>query len=185
MNQPQVYTCPLSLEPPSHLPPHPNSSRLSYSSGLSSLSHTANSHWLSVLHMVEYMILSMILSQFVPPSPSHTVSTSLFSMSASPLLKHLFFSARNLTDLCRPWGWQCAHFKTDLLNADVTSLPRLCPCSGLCVLEFTLYLPLSCALAEAGILCGYKTTLAFVKRQQILGRVQCGKSRLVRKSLIL
>ena len=51
MNQPQVYLCPLPLEPPS--PPHP--SRLLQRPGLNSLSHTANSHWLSILHMVMYM----------------------------------------------------------------------------------------------------------------------------------
>ena len=36
--------------------------------------------------------VSMLLSQFVPPSPSHTASTSLFSMSSSPLLPCRFFS---------------------------------------------------------------------------------------------
>ena len=30
--------------------------------------------------------VSMLLSQFIPPSPSPTISTSLFSRSASPLL---------------------------------------------------------------------------------------------------
>ena len=50
MNQPQVYLCPLSLQPLSH------SSRLLQSTGLSSLSHTANSHWLSMLHMVMYSL---------------------------------------------------------------------------------------------------------------------------------
>ena len=36
------------------LPTHP--SKLSQSSGLSSLSHTANSHWLSILYMAVYKI---------------------------------------------------------------------------------------------------------------------------------
>ena len=50
MNQPWVEICPLSLEPPS--PSHP--SRLLQSPSWSSLSHVANSHWLSILHMVMY-----------------------------------------------------------------------------------------------------------------------------------
>ena len=45
----------------------------------------ANSHLRSVLHIVIYM-LPLLFSQFIPPSPSPTVSTSLSSMSASPLL---------------------------------------------------------------------------------------------------
>ena len=32
--------------------------------------------------------VSILLSQFIPPSPSPTVSTSLFSMSVSPLLPY-------------------------------------------------------------------------------------------------
>ena len=47
MNQSQVYIYPLPFEPPS--PSHP--SRL-IQSCLRFLSHTANSHWLSILHMV-------------------------------------------------------------------------------------------------------------------------------------
>ena len=61
-----------SLPPPTPSQP----SRLLQSHGLSSLSHTANSHWLCILHMVMYV--SVVLSQFVPPSPSPTVTTSLF-----------------------------------------------------------------------------------------------------------
>ena len=53
MNQP----CPPPLEHPSHLSPpipsHP--SRLSQNMGLSSLSHTAHSHWKSILYMVIYV----------------------------------------------------------------------------------------------------------------------------------
>ena len=111
---------------PSHL------FRLSLSTRLSSLHHTANSHWLFILHpwrrewqptavflpgeshgqrsLGDYspkgrkaldtteqsaqqiyfpygtVYVSRLLSPFVPPSPSPTVFTSLFSMSASPLL---------------------------------------------------------------------------------------------------
>ena len=38
-------------EPPSHLPPQPTPSRLIQSPCLSFLSHTANSCWLSILHI--------------------------------------------------------------------------------------------------------------------------------------
>ena len=61
-----------------------NPFRLSQSTGLSSLQHTASSQWLSVLYMVMYMF--QCYSQSVPPSPCPTVSTCLFSMSASLLL---------------------------------------------------------------------------------------------------
>ena len=55
-------------------PSHP--SRLSHSTGLSSRPHTVNSHWLSILHMVIYIVyVSRLLSQFVPPSSCPTVST--------------------------------------------------------------------------------------------------------------
>ena len=70
-----------SLPPPT--PSHP--SRLSQSMALSSLSHTASSHWLSVLHMVVTMFL-ILLSPFVHLYPYTPVVTSLFSIFASPLL---------------------------------------------------------------------------------------------------
>ena len=73
----------LSLPPPL-FPSHP--SRWLQSPGLSSLSHTANSHWLSILHMVTEV--SMLLSPYIPHSPTCRLSVSvcLFSMSVSPLL---------------------------------------------------------------------------------------------------
>ena len=40
MKQPQVYTCPLSLEPPCHLPPHPTPLGCHRAPDLRSLSHT-------------------------------------------------------------------------------------------------------------------------------------------------
>ena len=55
MNQPQVYICSLPLEPPLPLPPYPTPLGGDRALGLSSQHHTANSHWLSVLHMVMYM----------------------------------------------------------------------------------------------------------------------------------
>ena len=55
MNQPKVYICPLPLKPPSHLPPPLLHPRLSQSTHLGFLHHTANSHQLSPLYMVMYM----------------------------------------------------------------------------------------------------------------------------------
>ena len=54
--------------------PHPPS-RLSRSTGLGSLCHTENSPAVSFTY--GKVCVFMLLSQFVPPSPSHTVSTSL------------------------------------------------------------------------------------------------------------
>ena len=48
-----------------------------------SVSHR-NSHWLSMLPMVTYIFPCYFLS--IPPSSFHTVFTSVFSMSVSPLL---------------------------------------------------------------------------------------------------
>ena len=52
MNQPYVYICPFPLESPSHLPPHSTPRDYQRAPDLHSLlAHSANSHWLSVLHM--------------------------------------------------------------------------------------------------------------------------------------
>ena len=61
-----------SLLPPT--PFHP--SRLSQSPGFSSLSHTANFHWLSILHMVVYV--SMLPSHLLHPHPSSFFLFCLF-----------------------------------------------------------------------------------------------------------
>ena len=50
-------------------------------------SHTTSLHWLCFAYFTYGNVyISELLSQFVPPSPSPTVSTSLFSMTTSPLL---------------------------------------------------------------------------------------------------
>ena len=70
--------------PPISTASHP--SRLSQSPSLSSLSHTANSHWLSILHMLVYMFSCYCLHatlSILPPSPS--CSRPLVS---SPLRAH-------------------------------------------------------------------------------------------------
>ena len=87
----------LSMCPPTGTrlpPPYPSHpSRLSQSHSLNSLSHTANSHWLSILHMVMYV--SILLSPYVPPSPSFPhpshVLKSLPFMNCSMLHLHGVF----------------------------------------------------------------------------------------------
>ena len=94
-----VYICPLPVKPsPTPTP------RLSQSPGLSSLSHTVNSHWLSILHMVMYV--SMLLSS-IHPTLSFlplTVSMSLLSMSVSPL-KVKVLAAQSFPILCSPMDY--------------------------------------------------------------------------------
>ena len=61
-----------------------NPSRLLLSPGFSSLCHTANSHWLSILHMVIYV--SMWLSPCISPSlssPSSCVHMFTFNVCVS------------------------------------------------------------------------------------------------------
>ena len=82
MNQPWVY---IFLSLLNFLPTPSDPSRLSQSPCLSSMSYMANSHWLSILHMVIYV--SMLLFLFVPPSPSSLPPLyPLCSVSASPFL---------------------------------------------------------------------------------------------------
>ena len=64
---------PFSLEPLSHLPPHPTPLDCHRAPDLSSLHHTANLHWLSNFTYGNVCV-SMLVCQFIPPSPSPTVS---------------------------------------------------------------------------------------------------------------
>ena len=71
MNQPQVHVCPLPLEPPSHLPPHPTPLGCHRVLGFSSLLYTVNSHWPSISHMVMRLFPSYSLHSFhllLPPN---------------------------------------------------------------------------------------------------------------------
>ena len=70
-----MFIYPLPLEPPSHLPPHPTPLGCHRALDLGSLHHTGNSHWQSILHMVNVYV-SMLPSQIIPPSPYPTVSKS-------------------------------------------------------------------------------------------------------------
>ena len=77
MNQLYVYTYPLSLGPPSHLLPS-LSSRLSQS--------TEPSLLLAICCICDSVYISMLLSQFFPPSPSPAASKCPFSTSVSLFL---------------------------------------------------------------------------------------------------
>ena len=78
----------IHMSPPSYKslpllsPSYP--SRLSRSPGLSSLSQTPNSHWLSILHIVVYTFPRYSLHSSHPLLPPHPISISLFSKSESP-----------------------------------------------------------------------------------------------------
>ena len=80
-----VHLSPLSWI--SLLPPaHSHLSRLLQSPRLSSLSHTANSHWYQLTYVSVYAF--MLFSPFISPSPSSppALPINLFSMSLPPLL---------------------------------------------------------------------------------------------------
>ena len=51
----------LPFEPPSYLPLHPTPLGCHRAPDLGFLHHTANSHWLSILHMVIYMFQCLIV----------------------------------------------------------------------------------------------------------------------------
>ena len=82
MNQPRVYIYPLPFGTPSSS--HP--SRLIQSPGLSFLSHTANTRWLSIFHVT--LCLHLTLSSPLP------LSIILFSY---------FFFKRLISRLLHPW----------------------------------------------------------------------------------
>ena len=80
-----IYACPLPLKPPFKLLPYPTPLGHHRALDLSSLHHTVNSHWLSNF-TYSNVFVSVLLSQFIPTSPSLPGSTNLYSMSISPLL---------------------------------------------------------------------------------------------------
>ena len=82
------------LEPSSHFPLHPTAPGCHRTGGLSSLCHTANSYWLSILHMAIYMFqwYSPNLSHpLLPPPPSQVCSLcqAVGFFTAEPPLGHL------------------------------------------------------------------------------------------------
>ena len=83
-----IYICSLLLEPPSHLSPHPTPLGR-YQAPIWVLRHIANSHWLSILHMVINVSFPVTLSIRLTLSSPLPVSISLFSMSVSPQVDSL------------------------------------------------------------------------------------------------
>ena len=79
-----MYIYSLLFEPACPFPSH--TSRSLQNARLGSLCYTAASHYLSILLKLDRVYISMLLSQFVLPSPSPIVSTSPFSMSVLPFL---------------------------------------------------------------------------------------------------
>ena len=75
----------LSMNFPFTSHPHPTPLGCHRALDLSAMNHTANSHWLSTLHMV--MHVSMLLCPFIPGSPS-------------PLCPQVYFLCQHL--LCCP-----------------------------------------------------------------------------------
>ena len=73
MSQPQVHMCPLILNTPSHLLPHPIPLGCPSALALSAQLHALNLHWSSILHMVIYMFQCYFLKsshpRFLPHSP--------------------------------------------------------------------------------------------------------------------
>ena len=104
MNQPQVYICALPLEPSSHLSPPSHPSRLSQNTGLSSLYHTANSHWLSILHIVVVQLLSCV-PLFANPLVAAQPGFPVLHYLQQSLLRLMFIESvmhSNHLILCQP-----------------------------------------------------------------------------------
>ena len=77
---------PLPHESPYPLPLQPPALCCHRAPDLSSLSHTTNFHWLSNF-TYSNVYVSTLVSQFVPPSPSLAVSSSLTSMYSRHSIK--------------------------------------------------------------------------------------------------
>ena len=84
VNQPCAYMYPLHLEPLSYptSPSQPSRSSQSTEMKTSPASQQLPTHYFTL----GSVYLSVLLSQFAPPSPSHPVPTSPFSMLASLFL---------------------------------------------------------------------------------------------------
>ena len=97
MHHPQAYTCPLFLEPPSHLPPHP----VPLSCQSTELSPCVTQQVPTGYFNRYHECISMLLSQAALLSPSLSVSTSLFSMPVSPCCPaNRFISTSYQDDIC-------------------------------------------------------------------------------------
>ena len=80
-----IHICSLPLEPPPHSQPHPPSShpsRSSQSTRLGSLCPSYSKCPLAIYFTYGKAYVSMLLSPYIPPCPSPTVSTSLQNMQS-------------------------------------------------------------------------------------------------------
>ena len=119
VNQPQFYIHPLPLEHPLPSPTASHLSRLSQSTRLSSMCHTANSHWLSILHTVMYMFCTISLhwslrKAFLPLLANLWNSAFKWvyvSFSPLPFTSHLFTAISKASSVILAfcisfsWGW--------------------------------------------------------------------------------
>ena len=118
------------MSPPSWTsfqPPTPsNPSRLSQSTGLSSLSHYSKVP-LAICFTYGSIYVSMLLSQFIPSSSSPPVSKSLFSMAVSPPVQ---FSRLVVSDSLWPHGLQ--HSRLPRPSPTPGAFSNSCPSSQWC-----------------------------------------------------
>ena len=114
MNQPKVYICSLPLEPLSPpTPSHPSrlsqSTRFEFPASYSTIS-------LAIYFTCGNVCILMLLSQFIPLSPSSSVSTILFSFS---LDKHFGFTIAILFH----WNYKISS-KHKWVNKESEGIPR-------------------------------------------------------------
>ena len=104
---------PTSTSLPPASPSHP--SRFLQSTGLSSLSHTANSHWLSILHMEIYVSMHFLHT-------SHPLLLSTIAMSISLVLNVCV----SLAALCRSLIWALCSGSASSGRVEITVLVGVC-----------------------------------------------------------
>lgn len=116
MNQLYIYACPLPLESPSHSLFHPVRSSQSRRLCL----HTVASHWLSIWH--SSVCKSVLLSQFVRPSPSPATCPQLCSLQI----------CLSLFTVCLEWSIIWFHAKKKNIKALQSVLDSLSLHFGYC-----------------------------------------------------
>ena len=88
-----MYVCPLPFEFPLHLPPYPTPLGCHRALDLSSLQHTGDSHWLSILHMV---IMVVVLTYLIYLELTYSVACAKSRQSCPTLCDPMD---------CSPPGW--------------------------------------------------------------------------------